>query len=148
MLCLCVWNYFKNKQRKFLNFGFGNSLTVQWLELCTSATVGLGSFLVGELKSYKPRGTAKTKQNKKTYGVNLYFTEFPFLMNTVCWQVFIVQTKLLTWHLGFLSCPPLSHHPPSPRHTEGASPPCFLWSTYIICSRAFVSLSLPLPLPG
>ena len=58
---------------------FGNSLTMQWLGLCTPTAVGLGSFLVGELKSYKPRGTAKTKkQNKKDLWFSSIFHRISF----------------------------------------------------------------------
>ena len=35
-----------------------NSLAVQWLGLCALAAEGLGSILVGDLKSHKPRGVA------------------------------------------------------------------------------------------
>ena len=52
----------------------GNSLVVQWLGLCAFALKGPGSmlslsraqvqFLVGELRLYKPCGTAKKTHDK------------------------------------------------------------------------------------
>ena len=40
----------------------GTSLVVQWLGFHTPSTEGLGSILVGELKSHMPPGVAKKKK--------------------------------------------------------------------------------------
>ena len=40
-------------------------MVVQWLGLCSFTTIAQVQFLVGELKSHKPRGAAKKWEKKK-----------------------------------------------------------------------------------
>ena len=55
-------SYSTQSRNKYL----GNSLAVQGLGLCAFTAVARVQSLVGELKSRKPRGTAKKTKNKIT----------------------------------------------------------------------------------